>query len=74
MAVLAASLKIPHLSFHLSNVSVKSFQVPCLLTSGSFQATVDNIIEYKAPGTGSSPCQDQFQVSGCEKVVENYLK
>lgn len=39
-----------------------------------FQATVDNIIEYKAPGTGSSPCQDQFQVRGCEKVVENSLK
>lgn len=56
------------------SVSVKSLRVPCLLTSGSFRATGDNIIEYKAPGTGFSPCQDQFQVRGCKKVAENSLK
>lgn len=70
MAVLPAPLKITNHSFHLWNVSLKSLKVPCLLTLGSFRATGDNIIEYKAPGTGSSPWQDQFQVRGCEKVAE----
>lgn len=47
MAVLPAPLKFLTISFsHLPNVSVKSFQLPCLLTLGSCQATGDNIIKY----------------------------
>lgn len=66
--------EIPNHSLYLSNASVKSLQVLCLLTSGSFRETGDNIIEYKAHWIGSSPCQDQFQVRGCEKAAKNSLK
>lgn len=41
---------------------------PRLFSSGSFWATGDNAIEYKALKTDSAPCQHRCQVRGCEKV------